>query len=104
MTEKLYLQDIEAAYAHQFDAVVTAVGNTIVLDRPSSIPWAVASTGIQGRYRGQTVPFTSRKFEAGGTFIIRWKTDINSPLEMKSEEALTGQPAMLTCGCTPLNI
>ncbi|MEL0331455.1 MAG: alanyl-tRNA editing protein [Candidatus Poseidoniales archaeon] len=39
MTEKLYLQDIEAAYAHQFDAVVTAVdGNTIVLDRTLFYP------------------------------------------------------------------
>ena len=39
MTVKLYLQDIEAAYAREFDAEVTAVdGNTVVLDRTLFYP------------------------------------------------------------------
>ena len=39
MTEKLYLQDIEAAYARQFDATVVNVSeNTVVLDRTLFYP------------------------------------------------------------------
>ena len=39
MTEKLYLQDIEAAYARQFDATVVDVSeNTVVLDRTLFYP------------------------------------------------------------------
>ncbi|MCH1617055.1 MAG: alanyl-tRNA editing protein, partial [Candidatus Poseidonia sp.] len=39
MTQKLYLQDIEAAYARQFDATVVAVSeNTVVLDRTLFYP------------------------------------------------------------------
>ena len=39
MTEKLYLQDIEAAYARQFDATVVDISeNTVVLDRTLFYP------------------------------------------------------------------
>ena len=39
MTVKLYLESIEAAYARQFDARITAVdGNTVVLDRTLFYP------------------------------------------------------------------
>ena len=39
MTVKLYLENIDAAYARQFDAQVTAVdGNNIVLDRTLFYP------------------------------------------------------------------
>lgn len=39
MTTKLYLESIEAAYARQFDARITAVeGNTVVLDRTLFYP------------------------------------------------------------------
>ena len=39
MTVKLYLESIEAAYARQFDARITAVdGNTVLLDRTLFYP------------------------------------------------------------------
>ena len=97
MTIKLYLENIEAAYAQSFDARVVEVDNDrVVLDRTLFYPLEEGNTGTLGRCPVQTETSRSPRFVVVAMFITRWGPNISCKLAMRFEVPSIGQPATLT--------
>ena len=104
MTVKLYLESIEAAYARQFDARITAVdGNTVVLDRTLFYPLGGGQHWDTGVLSGPNGDVHVSEVRGRGMYRTPLQTTINLRSATKCVVPSTGRLDTHTCGCTRLN-